>query len=696
MPDLREGGVPPTCELLENSVTHAPLPGFQHLAYPVGSTVRIRTDGMDLLLLFPPLTEATLFPYLSLPYLAGHVRRFGYSAHQVDLGIELVHRLLDAPALKQQADTIDEAQDLPAWYRAVVADAALEHFDEMRDFVVAKKPAPRLGPVRAVRLARQAAQLMLRESALSQVWDDFDALDRGVLRLSEPQVASLDFATRNLHGLLTEALDRSTPRAVGISVAFFSQLAPALLIAQWIRRLHPGVPICLGGQQVMLRHDELAAMASVRRAVDALCVTAGEEPLERWLAHVTGNVPRSDVPGMRWLSEEGATAPGRPPALRFKDLGAPDYDGLKVHSYLNDTVVLSMVSCVGCYWGRCVFCSYGNRSLERGAYQQASPRQLADTVSRIVESTGIDFVTVVDENTNLRLLARAMRLVRESGLRVRFNTRNRLEPILLDPAFCQELADLGCEGMAVGYEGVTQRLLDRLDKGVRAEDFQAVLDNLAAADIRVNLSVMGGLLDETEEEYEDSLRFLERNREKFAIDAFELMVAEPGTRLVADPQEFGVVLDGSGSFADNRELNYLGGRVGKRHTVIGGPGRPDMLRRLKDGMRRISAAPAGSAETGARAPVRHMALRPHPWIRCAPDRLAPRGTGGPGGGSLLLADPVREQIYSLPKNHVTRSAAPAGPLTATSARGRSLLDKLAVADAGVMCDEPLPAIRPSR
>ncbi|MFE0177175.1 B12-binding domain-containing radical SAM protein [Streptomyces sp. NPDC059002] len=665
---------------------------------------------MDLLLLFPPLTEATLFPYLSLPYLAGHVRRFGHSAHQVDLSIELVHRLLDGPALAREALGLDEARDLPAWYRAVVADAALQHLDEMRDFVLTKNPAPRLGPVRAVRLARRATQLMLRGSELSQVWDDFASLDQAVLQLSASRVGSLDFATRTLHGLLTEALEESAPRVVGISVAFFSQLAPALLLARWIRQRHPGMPICLGGQQVMLRHDELAAMASVRTAVDALCVTAGEEPLERWLAHLAGHLPRSDVPGMRWLSPGGVTAPSRPPALRFKDIGAPDYDGLKVRSYLNDTVVLSMVSCVGCFWGRCIFCSYGNRSLERGAYQQASPRQLADTVRRIVESTGIDFVTVVDENTNLRLLARAMRLVRESGLHVRFNTRNRLEPILLDPAFCQELAELGCEGMAVGYEGVTQRLLDKLDKGVRAADFQAILDNLAAADIQVNLSVMGGLLDETEEEAEESLRFLERNREKFAVDAFELMVAEPGTRLVADPHCFDVRIDSSDTFADNRELNYLGGRVGRRHTVVGGPERPDMLKRLKYGMRRIAAgaAPAAPAPAPARAaPVeagppapteaaaQHMALLPHPWIRCAPARFDLHSPTA-GGGSSLLADPVREQVYSLPKNHVTQSAASGGPLIATSAQGRSLLGRLAAADVGVLCDEPVPAIRPSR
>ncbi|MEU1329261.1 radical SAM protein [Streptomyces sp. NPDC005865] len=656
---------------------------------------------MDLLLLFPPLTEATLFPYLSLPYLAGHVRRSGYSAHQVDLSIELVHRLLDGPALEREAAALDAAQELPVWYRAAVADAALQHLGEIRDFVLAKDPAPRLGPVRAVRLARQSAQLILRDSPLSQVWDDFAALDQAVLQLSEVRVDSLDFASRTLHALLTEALGTSAPRAVGISVAFFSQLAPALLIARWIRQLLPGTSICLGGQQAMLRHDELAAMTSVRTAVDALCVTAGEEPLERWLAHLTGKAPRptgkalcSDVPGMRWLNPDGATPPSRPPALHFKDVGAPDYDGLKVHSYLNDTVVLSMVSCVGCYWGRCIFCSYGNRSLERGAYQQGSPQQLADTVRRIVESTGIDFVTVVDENTNLRLLARTMRLVRESGLRVRFNTRNRLEPILLDPGFCKELAELGCEGMAVGYEGVTQRLLDRLDKGVHAADFQTILDNLAAADIQVNFSVMGGLLDETEEEAEESLRFLERNREKFAVDAFELMVAEPGTLLVADPQRFDVILDGSDTFADNRELNYLGGRFGRRHTTVGGPARPDMLRRLKYGMRRIAAAGDSPVEAATQRSAQHSALRPHPWIRCAPPRF---DTHGPGGGSALLADPVREQVYSLPKSHVARGTAPGEPLIATSAHGRTLLGKLAAADVGVMCDAPRPAAtRPSR
>jgi hypothetical protein len=640
-------------------------------------------DGVDLLLLLPPMSEATFFPYLSLPYLAGHVRRSGYSAHQVDLGIEMIHRLLEEPALRQQVRGLDEAQDLRAWYRAAVADVALQFHDELHDFVLRKHPARTLGATRAVDLARQSTRLILNGSALSRVWDAFDALDQEALRLSRAEVGSLDVATRTLRDLLTDALNRSVPQAVGISVPFFSQLLPALLIALWVRRLRPGVCICLGGQQVMLRHDELAAMTSIRAAVDALCITAGEQPLERWLAHLAGRASRRDVPGMRWVSARGVTVPGRAPTLHFKDLGAPDYDGLKVRSYLTEIAAVSVVSCVGCYWGRCIFCSYGNRSLERGAYQQASPGQLADAICETVRSTGIEFVTIVDENTNLRLLVKAMRLVRGRGLDVHFNTRNRLEPVLLDPNFCKELAELGCDGMSIGFEGVSQRLLDKLDKGVDAADFQEIMDNLAAANIRINFSIMGGLLDETEEEHEAPVRFLEHNRGRFGVDVVELLVAEPGTRLITDPQDFGVVLDASGSFADNRELNYLSGRVGIPHAAIGGLRRTDALQRVKGTVSRISAIIGTPTES---VPQPLVALRPHPWIRFAPQRLSP------DGADLLAADPIQERVYRLPRQHVFRSAGDGERLIASTSQGRSLLDRLLAAGVGVVMDEQTPNI----
>ncbi len=111
--------------------------------------------------------------------------------------------------------------------------------------------------------------------------------------------------------------------------------------------------------------------------------------------------------------------------------------------------------------------------------------------------------------------------------------------------------------ISVGYEGVSQRLLDRMDRGVRAADYQRILDNLDAAGITVRFTVMGQVLDETPDEFEASLRFLVDNERRIGIDALELMVAEPGSRLVGSPEEYGLALDTTDRLVGNPELSYL-------------------------------------------------------------------------------------------------------------------------------------------
>ncbi|WP_405825140.1 radical SAM protein [Streptomyces sp. NBC_01390] len=653
------------------------------------SVDRTRTD---VLLIFPPQTEARFFPYLSLPYLTGHLRRRGRRVHQADLNIAVLHELLRCPELLADAvraqDTGDEGTAMSDWYRRAVADVFAAHIGELRAHVLHKEPAGELGPDRAVRLATLALELLVRDTFLVRTWEDLHRLDEAARRAADRPPAASGVPLVSLHRLVAGLLGRHRPRVVGLSVAFFSQLAPALLIAAWVRRLAPDTRICLGGQQVMLRHDALARLPGVRETVDALCPTAGEEPLERWLDALDGTVPLADVPGMTWLPRSGAgqrTAPAV--TLRFRDLGPPDFTGLPFRSYLNDALELAVVSCVGCYWGRCAFCSYGNRSLPQGSYQQGTAVQIADAVESVVRATGTRYVSVADENTNLRLILNAMRAVRARGIRVRFGVRARLEAALTDPEFCQDLAAVGCAMISVGYEGTSQRLLDRMERGVRAADYQRILDNLAAAGITVRFTVMGQVLDETPDEFEASLRFLVDNERNIGIDALELMVAEPGSKLVGSPEHYGLALDTSDRLAGNPELSYLTGRVGHPLAVRDGPTRSEALDRLvrifdtvRPG-RASGSAPPRPTSDGRRAPA-VTALRPHPWVRAVPeyadDRTADR---------LTVADVVRERFYALPRDDVEQGAD--GLLAARTDRGRRLLARLADAAAGT----PDPAHR---
>ncbi|MEU6224618.1 radical SAM protein [Streptomyces sp. NPDC047042] len=663
------------------------------------SAGRSRTD---VLLIFPPQTEARFFPYLSLPYLTGHLRRRGRQVHQADLNIAVLHELLRRPALLDDAvraqDTGDDGTAVSDWYRRAVADVFAAHIGELRAHVLHKESAGELGPDRAVRLATLGLELLVRDTFLTRTWDDLGRLDDAVRRAAdEPPVAS-GVPVESLHRLVTGLLGRHRPRVVGLSVAFFSQLAPALLIAAWVRRLAPDTLICLGGQQVMLRHDSLVRLSGVRDTVDALCTTAGEEPLERWLDALDGTVPLETVPGMTWLPRSDAgSRTGPAVTLRFRDLGPPDFTGLPFRSYLNDALELAIVSCVGCYWGRCAFCSYGNRSLPQGGYQQGTATQIADAVEAVVRATGTRYVSVADENTNLRLILKAMRATRDRGIRVRFGVRSRLEAVLTNPAFCHDLAAVGCAMISVGYEGTSQRLLDRMERGVRAADYQRILDNLAAAGITVRFTVMGQVLDETPDEFEASLRFLVDNERRIGIDALELMVAEPGSRLVAGPEDYGLALDTSDRLAGNPELSYLAGRVGHPLAVPGGPTRTEALDRLVRIFRTVKpgrtngSTPSRPTPNGHRVPA-VAALRPYTWVRAVPehadDRTADR---------LTLADVVRERFYALPRGDVEQRAD--GLLTARTDRGGRLLAQLADAAAGTpdpaRAAEPVPSARSS-
>lgn len=652
-------------------------------------------ERADVLLLFPPQSEARFFPYLSLPYLTGHLRRCGRRVHQADLNIALLHDVLRDPGL---LDGAVRAQDRDGgagrWYREAMAGLVAEYAGELRAHVLDKASRGELGPTRSVRLAHHAIELFVRDSFLVRTWRDLAQLDEAARLAAAAPPAASGLPVERLHRMVEAHLDRCRPRVAGLSVAFFSQLGPALLIAAWIRRLSPHTRICLGGQQVMLRRHDLQRLPGVRAAVDALCWTAGEQPLERWLDALDGTVPQDEVPGMIWLprgmrdgtarSAAAARRSARPVTLRFHDLGPPDHAGLPVRSYLNQTMEAGIVSCVGCFWGRCVFCSYGNRSLAPGAYQQGTPRQIADAVQAVVRDTGTRFVAVSDENTNLRLILKAMREVRERGVTVRFGVRTRLDASLADPAFCRGLAEAGCTLMSAGYEGVSQRLLDRLDRGVRGADYQRIVDNLAAAGIVLRLSVMGRVLDETPAEFEASMRFLAANEERIGIDALELMVTEPGTRLARHPEGFGLSLDTSGALDGNAELSYLSGRVGYPLAVDGGPGRAEALERLGRVFRTVRPGRASTVMPPRSPSARALeAVRLRPWVRTVPADI------DGADARIVVADLVWEQFYALPRRDVERR--PGGVLAARTARGGRLLARLAEAGAGIEHRRPSAA-----
>ncbi|MCW2504358.1 MAG: hypothetical protein JWO79_2642 [Actinomycetia bacterium] len=546
------------------------------------------TGQLDLLLLFPGVTEARHFPYLSLPQLTAYCRARGYVVAQRDHNIELSRALLAPDALARRLRLADSLSRLRA--------ATLHYLSERSGAGV---PASDVD----TRIELNGVDAMLSGSALTTRVERLADL----VNVARTPLAEDDVAGQVYEQLVREAICGTRPRVIGFSVAFFSQLVPAIRAALIAREVSPESAIVFGGQQIMLREAGLRRCRDLLEIVTHLSGKAGERVLPELLGDRTGNAGRA--------AEPNSPTATLVPRWRFRDNPSPQFDGLPLDRYFSGPPQLPVISCIGCYWGKCTFCSYGNRSLTDG-YQQLDHLTLAAWVIAGLEQTGARRVTFVDENSNIKLLLNAMTVVRGRGFDVVWSTRNRMEPVLTSAAFCRRLASAGCVLMSVGYETVSQRLLDSLDKGVRADTYQAIIDNLHDAGIALRLSVMGGIPTETADEAVESRRFLVRNAHKLGIDVAQMLMVEPRTLLdLGDPS--GIARRGGETLLDNTGFSYLGGRVGAAFDYTKGPSRAERSQWLADTIDAV--LPSKNDEQHPRfasattpKPIGRLAL--HPWV----------------------------------------------------------------------------------
>jgi len=434
-----------------------------------------------------------------------------------------------------------------------------------------------------------------------------------------------DIATQMARDQLVTLLEEHKPRIVAVSVAYYSQLLPTLLACRWVREHAPDARIIVGGQQLMLHGEDLLRIDDFRALVDHVGIAAGEATLEELCQVADGKRRPDDVSDAWWTaSNKPHVLAKRPPqrGVHFRDLPTPDFSDLPVTRYVSSYVELGITTCVGCFWGRCTFCSYGNRSFKNKGYQQASAEQIARDCETLVKRHGITRINFVDENTNLRLVLQAMRKLNARGIRITFSTRNRLESILLRRELCQELAERGCVLMSCGYDTNVQRLLDEVNKGVRADHYQQIIDNVHAAGITLRLSVMGGLPGETEADARASEAFLRDNQDKIGIDIMQLLVLEKGTLLHDDPAAHGLELVQADALRGNERLNYGMGRMGPAFSYREGPQFAEREADFAGSYERVlpqkntDVSPDRRTQARAMAPVDPDAtqLTMHPWI----------------------------------------------------------------------------------
>jgi len=513
----------------------------------------------DVLLLIPPLTQLNT-PYPSTAYLTGFLEARGIPCAQADLGIEMVLRLFSRQGLQAVFDRLKpQRADLPPQAVDMLRNESryLDCIETAVEFLQGRNPkaAVRLarkgflpqGPRFAHKIgrgvssddrAKHRATLFLEDIAdlvcvtitphfalsryaehLARSASSFDGL---LDALAQPPSLTDEFMLDALRAQLAAV----RPALIGLSVPFPGNLYGAFRIAQAVKRERPDIVIVLGGGYA---NTELRRLRDPRvfDYVDFITLDDGERPLLSLIEHRAGDRPRQALCRTFYREKDRVLFANDPAARNFSmdQVGTPTYRGLPLDRYL--TILDStnpmhrlwseghwnkLTVAHGCYWKQCTFCDVGLDYI--GRYEMTPTDRLLGQIERLLAETGERGFHFVDEAAPpAALKALALGLL-ERDLKITWWGNIRFEEAF-SRDLCRLLAASGCLAVTAGLEAASDRLLEKMKKGITVNQTALVAAAFREAGILVHAYLMYAFPSETLQETIDAL---ERVRQLFAHD----------------------------------------------------------------------------------------------------------------------------------------------------------------------------------
>lgn len=340
---------------------------------------------------------------------------------------------------------------------------------------------------------------------------------------------------RMLAAMTRELIAQHNPDIVGFTVPFPGNMLGALRMAQEVKRLFPHVKTILGGGYV---NTELRQLKDPQLFdfFDFLTFDDGEAPLLALLEVLskapsespTPSIISSGEPLLRTMVRGASGQVLWQTASQLHDipqakLPAPTYDGLPLHRYLSVVELLNpmhrlwsdgrwnkLTLAHGCYWRQCSFCDVTLDYI--GRYEESKADLLVDRMVQLTKETGQSGFHFVDEACPPKVLAALSQRLQERGVVASWWGNIRFEKSFTEN-LVQKLVQSGLVAVSGGLEVASDRLLDKMKKGVTVEQVARVAGNFAQAGVLVHAYLMYGFPTQTVQETVDSL---ERVRQLFA------------------------------------------------------------------------------------------------------------------------------------------------------------------------------------
>ena len=345
---------------------------------------------------------------------------------------------------------------------------------------------------------------------------------------------------------LDEYVDKvlsSKPELLAVSVQFASTLF-GLKFASLVRKRAPSLFVLFGGPDCF--HSERGLTILDHEFVDAICTGERDEAMPAYLECLSANDMRPvEMAGFAHRRADGTVCDGGQPGpiMNLDALPYADFSGIDFNRYTLNNRICMMTS-RGCIL-RCAYCSEGANFLR---YRYRSPESLADEVKQHVtllrKASGkrphINFSDSLI-NGKPELLERFCNLIVNHGIDFSWGGMALLRKemtydllALMRKAGCVELM----WGLESGSEGTLKLMRKKLFEPVMAE---RIIKDTNSLGIDQYTNVIVGFPGETDEQFEETARFIEKVRPYFRSIGLPMMEIRRNSHVYADPDQYGVL-----------------------------------------------------------------------------------------------------------------------------------------------------------
>lgn len=316
------------------------------------------------------------------------------------------------------------------------------------------------------------------------------------------------FITQNkiLFDSFSDKILRTGAEIVGFSVWAATRYA-SLALARMIRQKDKNRLIVFGGPECSFTGGDLIR----KQEVDLVVYGEGEETFSE-IARMYEEQRKIDFCPGALLKKDGyeIDCGPREEIEDIDKLPFPDYSQFTLSKYYGRDLV-SMAFYRGCI-NRCVFC---NCSVTWKRFRSRSAQNIyREMVYQIERYPGLQKFEIDDAalNLNLPVLSKLCDLILSSGLKIKWGgaalIRKEMAPDLI-----KKMAAAGCNCIGYGLESGSQKIVNSMGKRFKMKDAERVIRDTYNSGIETILGIIVGFPGETEEDFQQTLDFIKRNKD---------------------------------------------------------------------------------------------------------------------------------------------------------------------------------------